>query len=134
MSKELTVAAEVAEQDFERICDFFDVELDESALDAEDKADLAGIKSKIVKNICTGRLTVGDNGQPTYTLKDGTAMTFKQPTGAILLTKVKDNDANRKMFAIIVELTGGVSSPGKWTPRDTGVLMAIVNLFISELQ
>jgi len=127
---------ESAEAEFSNMCEFFDIDTDTSDLDGDELEMFESLKGKVVKAICRGDLTIGTGGQPTYTTKAGTAMTFKQPTGAILLADVKgkDDGGQRKMFAMVCELTGGVSTPGKWTIRDTGVLTSIVNLFLAELQ
>jgi hypothetical protein len=129
---ENTIAPEMAEKEFESMCDFFDVDLDEE-FDAEGQAGFDRCKKKITKAIGDGRLTIGDNGAPTFVTKAGTALTFSEPTGATLLTKVSDDDPIRKMHAYVQSLTGGKASPAKLTVRDTGVLFAIVTLFMSEL-
>lgn len=131
MSKD-TIAPEMAEQEFYRMCGFFDVEPDHD-LNDEEQESFDGIKKKIVKAICRGSLTVGEDGAPTYTTKKDTALTFKEPTGATLLVKTSDDDPVRKMIAIAMNLTGGKTSAARLSLRDTGVLSAIVNLFMSEL-
>lgn len=131
MSKD-TIAPEMAEQEFNRMCGFFEVDPDE-AMDDTEQASLDQLKHKITTAIRAGKLSMGDDGAPTYVTKRGTSLTFKEPSGATLLVKVSDEDPVRKMLAIAMELTGGVTSPAKLSMKDTGVLAAIVNLFMSEL-
>tara|TARA_R100000541_G_scaffold18689_2_gene28558 strand:+ start:8611 stop:9021 length:411 start_codon:yes stop_codon:yes gene_type:complete len=130
---------ESAEAEFNSMCEFFDIDTDTSDLDGDELETFERLKGKVVKALRKGTLTLGDGGQPTYTTKAGTAMTFRLPNGAILLTEVKgvgknDGTGMRRMFSIIGELTGGVTSPAKLSLRDTGVLTSIVNLFLAELQ
>ena len=127
-----TIAPEMAEQEFKRMCGFFDVDSDEDMSD-EEQAAFDRIKGKITSAIKNGSLALGVDGAPTYITKRGAALTFKEPTGATLLVKVSDDDPVRKMLAIAMDLTGGVTSPAKLSMKDTGVLAAIVNLFMSEL-
>lgn len=126
---------ESAAAEFDNMCAFFDIDTDTSDLDGDSLEMYDSLRNKVIKAICRGDLCIGSDGAPTYTTKAGTAMKFKQPTGAILLADTKGiQDNQRKMFAMVCELTGGVSTPAKWTIRDTGVLTAIVNLFLAELQ
>ncbi|ANO58041.1 hypothetical protein [Shewanella phage SFCi1] len=128
---------ESADAEFESMCEFFDIDTDTDELDEDDLEAFERLKGKVTKALRIGSLVIGSNGQPTYTTKQGTAMTFKQPTGATLLADVKgkkDSVDQRRMFAIVCELTGNVASPGKWSMKDTGVLTSIVNLFLAELQ
>ena len=126
------IAQEVAEQEFDRVCDFFDVDAD-APMEDDEQESFSRLKAKIVRAISTGSLSINDNGAPTFVTKSGVELTFKEPTGATLLVKTKDDDPVRKMLAIAMELTGGKTSPSKLSIRDTSVLASIVNLFMSEL-
>lgn len=126
-----TIAPEMAEQEFNRMCGFFDVDTDD--IDDDGQKDFDRVKAKIVKAITKGKLTIADDGAPTYTSAAGTPLTFSAPTGATLMTKTPDEDPMRKMMAYVRALTGGKASPAKLTIPDTGVLIAIVTLFMSEL-
>jgi hypothetical protein len=132
MSK-TTIVPEMADIEFERLCGFFDVDTNTEGLAMDEKESMTDLSKKITRAIVCGGLTVGDDGAPTYVTKAGTALTFKAPTGATLLVKTADDDPIRKMLAIAMDLTGGKTSPAKLSIRDTGVLSAIVNLFMSEL-
>lgn len=130
-----------ADAEFGNMCEFFDIDTDTSDLDGEDLEAFTRLKGKVVKAVRVGSLVIAENGQPTYTTKDGLSMTFKRPTGAVLLTDVKgvgrggdDGAGMRRMYSIIGELTGGVASPSKLSIKDVGVLSSIVNLFLAELQ
>lgn len=123
----------MAEVEFGRVCEFFDVDTDTEGLAMDEKESMTGLAKKITRAIMCGDLTVGEDGAPTYVTKVGTALTFKAPTGATLLVKTADDDPVRKMLAIAMDLTGGKTSPAKLSIRDTGVISAIVNLFMSEL-
>lgn len=126
------IAPEMAEQEFKRMCGFFDVDPEET-LSGEEQVSFERVQNKITKAISKGTLMIADDGAPTYVTKQNTALTFKQPTGATLLVKTSDDDPMRKMLAYVVELTGGKATPAKLSVKDTGILMAIVTLFMSEL-
>ena len=131
------IAIEVAEAEYLRMCEFFDIDTDTSDLNEESLEDFERLKNKVVKAICGNSLTISEDGTPSYTTKKGVTLTFKEPNGATLLVKPPGKgvaDEMRKMFAILAELTGGKVTPAALSIRDTGVLMAIINLFISELQ
>ena len=123
----------MAEQEFERLCDTYGVDTDMSGEKPETVEGFEDLKRKICKAISAGHLTVSDSGRPEYTTQDGTRLAFGDMTGAVLLEmdKHKDGQNNRKMFAILGALTGGVVSPSRLRGRDVKVLFALAALFLA---
>jgi len=80
------VAREVAEAEFERMCDARRIEHDTSELTDDEKADFAELRSSIVRMIMRGTLVVGENGDPTFAPRGGgPSLTFYRATGATLM-------------------------------------------------
>ncbi len=121
---------ESAQVEFLDMCAHLDLDLD---IKGEDLESFNALKAKIVKAIERGDLII-DGGRPTYTPKGGDPLAFKEATGTTLMAvdKVKDGEDVRKTYVLITELTGGKFKPGKCTPRDIGVLTAIMSLFLAD--
>jgi hypothetical protein len=104
------VAKEVAEEEFKRMCDKLDLDLEE--MSADDLATLAERKVSIVKAICAGRVTIGEDGMPTVTLvypvDKITSVTFTRPTGGniIAVGDTKATNQVTKTHALLSDLTG----------------------------
>jgi hypothetical protein len=79
------IAREVAEAEFERMCDARRIEHDASDLTDEESAEFAELRGTIVRMIMRGALVVGEGGDPTYTAPGGPSLTFHPPTGATLM-------------------------------------------------
>lgn len=107
--KELTVAAEVAEQEFDRWADAMD--LDVEGLNEEQKQAFEASKRTIVRAICRGSLVVNEDGLAVYTPQRSgeiDPLTFHERTGATLMAadSVKGSNAMiKKMYAILADLT-----------------------------
>lgn len=79
------IAREVAEAEFERMCDARRIEHDASELTDDEKAEWLELRGSLVRMIMRGALVVGENGDPTYTPPGGPALTFHPATGATLM-------------------------------------------------
>lgn len=110
------VPAEVAEQDFDRMLEAFELELEAPDDSDEDKADKKDTKTKIVGFIQSGKVTIDDECLPTVHLsiptksgeEDVSSVKFHEPTGATLLVidKHKRNQRIGSMFAMLSDMTG----------------------------
>jgi len=125
------VAPEMAEQEFDRMCDSLDIDLE--VTNDEDARSLEAQRGKVVKAITSGALTIGDDGLPTLTTREGAALAFKMPTGATLLEadKAPAGQDQRRMYLLIGALTNGKFAPSKCTVKEVGVLMALTGLFMA---
>lgn len=132
MSDKTKVAAEVAEQEFNRLCDHIDVDTDLSDMDEEDRASFDQHKRTLVRAIQLGRLRVEDSGLPVYTTFGGEDLPFIEPTGGVLLNGGKKDSDTKKMYMMISELTSGKAQCGKLPMKDVKVLLAVAALFLAS--
>lgn len=130
---EFKLPADVAEQEFERMCDAMHVDIDMTGESQENIDGFNDIKRKVIKALMTGSLTLTDDGRPVYRTDAGKTMEFQQVTGAVLMSmdRVKKGEDTKKMFTVISELTGGGVSPSALGVRDIKILFALVSLFLS---
>ena len=110
---DVVIAAEVAEQEFDRFLELMDVDLDLAVMDAEDRTAAEKIRRLIVKQIVAGHLTVGDDGEPTYTPWRAKStykepITFRERDGGTLTAQdgKKKNAEGAKTYAMMGSLTG----------------------------
>lgn len=98
------VATEVAQQEFERWAEAFEIDITTDALDPEELKAFEGFKAKFIKRVETGALTVDENGTIEFTPRgdDGEPLKFDEPTGALLSARQKndtDIQAARRVMA-----------------------------------
>lgn len=111
MSKENVVAREVAEEEFDRFADEMDLDLDTSAMDAEDLTAFNKQKGRLVRAIERGSLAINENGEAVYTpqnpgSKHHDPITFHERTGASLMAmdgKKKGHDV-AKTYAVMADM------------------------------
>lgn len=130
MKSKDVVALEVAEADFARFIDAFDLDVDLDVMDAEDRKSFDAGKATFVRAVQRGLLTVDEKGQPTYTPVMGNdgALTFHEPDGAALLEmdKAKKNHDVRKSNLVMAAITKQpVQRFARMAQRDLKVCQAI---------
>lgn len=140
MSGEAVVALEVAEADFERFVEAWDIDAETSTMEEEDRDEFAKLKRRFVNAVSAGAITISDVGDPTVSLRYSafesiTELSFKVPGGAALLAldKYKEKQGVHKLHAYIGGMTG--ESPaifGKMDGRDIKVCQAIAQLFLGS--
>jgi hypothetical protein len=110
------VAKEVAEAEFDRLCDAHGVERDEASMSEEEREDFGKLKSRIVKSVQTGRLTIGNDGEVTFSPETPgiSPLVFRPATGATFIAMDGRGDKppgqNTRVQLGITELTR--SAPG----------------------
>lgn len=132
------VSKEVAEAEFERFCDEMGLDVDTSVMDDDDKKGIAVARGRFVKAVRAGRLSVDDEGVPTFIVKgadgdDPIEVTFPEPRGAALLASDRGKKGHdvAKMFLLMAQLTGKEAKFfSDMRQRDLSVCMAITNLFL----
>jgi len=131
------IAPEVAEAEFNRFCVANELDVDESAMDREDRKGFTQTKRKIILAMLSGSLIINDDGMPEYTpqrSKNKTPVIFREPTGAAMMAmdrSKKDEDV-RKMFGTLGEMTGTDSKIfSLMHVRDLQVLLALATLFLA---
>ena len=132
----MTIAREVAEQEFERFAESMELDVDTSKMDAEDSKSLIQQRNVIVNAICCGRMIIDDKGQPVYTPCDseGGPITFHEPTGATFMAmdgKKKNADVG-KLYAAMGDMTKQPPALfSRMKNRDLKVCIAVASLFLA---
>lgn len=129
--KDNKIAPEMAEAEFDRMCEMLDIDVSTDGED--DEKSLAATRQTIVKAIQTGAMTIGDDGLPTLTTKAGAAIAFTMPTGATLLEgdKAPEGHGTRRTYLLIGALTRGKFAPSKCTIKETTILTQVMSLFLA---
>lgn len=134
-----TIAKDVAESEFNRMCVARRLDIDESDMDADDAEKFAGIKKDVVKAMMRGELVVNESGDPVFTppVAGSRPLTFHKPTGATFMAMdSKDGKYKGHLTATasaITEMTR--STPGdisKLEAPDFQLCCALTNLFLSS--
>ncbi len=130
------VAKDVAEQEFDRFVDCMELDANPSDMDEEDRTGFNIQKKRVISAIQSGALTIGENGEPTYTpqrTKDAGPITFYEPTGASIMAmdRRKKNEDVGKMYAIMADITRTHASTfSKMRFPDLKVCQSIITLFL----
>ncbi len=134
------VTPEVAASELDRIIEAFDLDLDESDMDAEDKIDYQKLRKTAVRAIMRGTLVVSEKGDATVKAKltkDDTIDIVFSPdnmTGAVFMAmdnKGKNADV-RKMYAAMAEATGVPAATfSRMLAGSLKVCQALFTLFLS---
>ena len=112
MQKEYLVDAESAESEFESWADAMDLDIDQDAMDEEDKSAFSANKRKIIKSIQCGALTFNADGEAVYTpqnkkSKHQEPITFHERTGASLMAvdRAKKGRDVEKTMLMLADMT-----------------------------
>lgn len=105
------VAASVAQREFGRFVEAMDLNVDEAAMDDEDRTAFQKQKARIVREIERGYLVINENGEAVYTPHNQRSrtkdpITFHERTGASLMAmegKKKNQDVS-KMYAVMADM------------------------------
>jgi hypothetical protein len=137
---ESKVAKEVAEEEFNRFAEAWDLDSDVSTMEEEDRQSFEVVKRRVVRKIESGHLTVDEAGTPTYrpmapTLDSAAEIVFTLPTGQALIQwdKFKDRQQIHKLNAFMGSMTG--QPPvlfAKMDGRDLKVCQSIAQLFLGS--
>jgi hypothetical protein len=138
MSEFITLDPKSASAEFDRWGELLDFDFDPQYMNAETLEDFQNKRRMITKEIQSGRIVIGSDGDLTYTLKAPvkgvTALTFPaDPDGNALLAMDQSKEGRffAKLFAFTQSLTG--APPGTAAAlkrRDRGTVLAIANLFL----
>ena len=109
--REVVVGPEVAEAEFNRFADAMDLDVDENAMDVEDRASFSKHKRRLTRAIEQGILVINDDGEAVLTPGNKSSaytdpITFHERTGAALMAMdgKKAGQDVRKMYAVMGEL------------------------------
>lgn len=133
---------DTALDEFDRFCDAWELDNEESMMDEEEKIDFGRLKSQIIKAIRKGRLCMNEDETLEYTIsektrnekKQGQKLIIKRPCGATYLAmdKYKDGQGVHKFNAILGEMTSHASQYfSDFDGIDLKPLQAVVSLFLA---
>ena len=130
------LAREVAEQQFDKFCDDFDIDRDTDKMKEKDAEGFNEEKEVLIAAFMDGRLELNENSEPVYKPKRPgfpNPLTFREPSGADLMAmdRKKSGEDVGKMFAMMDAVTK--SAPGacsKLKGPDFKVAKAIMVLFM----
>jgi hypothetical protein len=132
---EVTIAPEVAEDEFQRFAEGMDLDVDPTGLSDEDKSSLEDSKRRIIRAMLKGQLVINEKCEPVFTPKSGgKPITFYEPDGAALMAtdmKKKGHDM-AKTYAAMAAMTK--ENPTRFSSmpgRDLKVCTAIFALFMA---
>jgi hypothetical protein len=133
------VSEEVAEQDFERFAEYWDIDTETETMSPEDRDSFEGQKSRILRAIKNGRAAIGDDGKLTYKLREPIgeyeSLTFKLPRGDafISMDKHKERQSMHKIQTLIAGMTGVPSSLlSRLNGIDMKFGMGVASLFLAS--
>jgi len=89
----------VCEQEFERLCETWDLDTDD--LDDSDRASLRGLKRTFVRVMARGDLLLEEDGALTYTPRfdeNQTPIKFHKPTGSLFMAADGSKSASYKLL------------------------------------
>jgi len=131
-----------AEEEFEKICDNWEIDIDISEMNEDEKVDFEGIKRRIIKAIRLKRLFCNDDGDTlSYTVSkksceySGDVLTIKRPKGEASLStdNYKIGKDAHKSFSYISAMVGKpVQYLSKLDGIDMKVIQSFVQLFLSD--
>ena len=103
--KEVKVAKEQAELEFDNFCENFDIDTECRTKDEQDSFD--DLKYTVVKAIMSGHLIFSDSGEPIYTPKrsECKALTFHEMDGACFMAGDKIEGNHKSMHAVLAAIT-----------------------------
>tara|TARA_R100000808_G_C2155423_1_gene167857 strand:- start:5947 stop:6342 length:396 start_codon:yes stop_codon:yes gene_type:complete len=130
--KEVKVAKEQAELEFDNFCVNFDIDTD--CRDQEEQESFNDIKDVVVKAIMYGHLTFNENSEPIYVphRSDCKPLTFREMDGASFMAGDKSQGNHQAMHAILADLTKTTSGTfAKMKNADLKVCRAILRLFMA---
>jgi hypothetical protein len=102
------VANDVAQQEFERWADTFEIDTSTDGFDEEEIKAFDAFKSKFIKRVETGALTVDDDGLIEFSPRgdDGEPLKFDEPTGALLSARQKNDSDIQAARRVLAAWTG----------------------------
>lgn len=129
------VADEVAEQEFERLCDANRIDYDTSELKEDEAKEWAETRAQIVRLLKLGTLVVNEDGRPVYTPPGSSkSITFYRPTGASLIAGdgLKDKNIQATLTCTADITRTPVQDFAKMDVMDAKACMRITGLFLAQ--
>lgn len=131
--RESKIALEVAEAEFERMCDSRRIDTNVAEMDDDDASSFEAIRKRVLRAIQRGELVVSENGDPVYTPPGGKPITFYKPTGATFMAMDGKNDGPmaRTVSAMHEMTRTGRGEFSKLEAPDFQLCTALATLFLA---
>lgn len=136
MNKDIKVAKDVAELEFDRFIDSMDLDVNTDGMDDDEKKDLSLHKGRVVRAIMVGSLVINEEGEPVFTpqRQDRDPLTFHEPGGDTLMAmdRKKASQEIGKMFVAMASITKTHSKGfSDMKMADLKICLAITTLFLA---
>jgi hypothetical protein len=129
------VAEEVAQAEFDRMCDAGQILREESEFSADELEEWKELRRSFVRDICRGALVIDTEGRPVYTPIGGKrSFTFNRATGATLsaLETYPKHKSIDNTIAALMDVTGcNKGDFGRMDARDVQACGRILGLFLN---
>jgi hypothetical protein len=133
------IPRDMAEAEFERFAEYWDIDTDVDSMSPEDKDSFEGQKSRIIRAVMSGRAVVESTGELTYTLREAVGnhekITFKMPKGEafIEMDKHKERQSMHKVATLVSKMTGVHSSLlSRFNGNDMKFCLGFAGLFLGS--
>jgi hypothetical protein len=133
------VAREVAEAEFERFTQYWDIHTDSEAMTVESREDFDIKRANIIRLIRSGDVTIDEKGKLTYRLIFSEIavpeLCFAVPTGAAYVSfdRYKDRQNMAKTFEMLGAMTGQPPKTfSNLDGRDVKFCMGMLALFMAS--
>lgn len=134
MSGDKKIARDVAEGEFDRMCQLRRVNTDPDDMTAEEYESFLEVRRKLVRVMERGELVVTETGDPIYTppVPSAKALTFHRPTGATFMAMDGSDGNQARLVRIITEMTRVPKGEiAKLEAPDYVVCSTLANLFLA---
>ena len=137
------IPVDMAIDEFNRFCEVWEIDYNDSGMKSDDKVDFESLKNKIVKAIQKGRLCLNEDNTLSYTISDntenpkkrGATLIIKRPKGDAYLSmdKYKEGQGMHKFNALLGAMTN--HAPEYFSDidgLDLKPIQAVVQLFLAD--
>ena len=134
VGSEFVIAEDVAQDEFDRFCKEYELDIDPAGMDDEDKKSFREARRVITQAVMRGRLSFESGGHITQTLRDGKVLRWEPPKGDALLAmdqKKKNADMGKMYAAAAVMVKKPPAIFATMDQRDVKVVMTLVGLFLA---
>ena len=138
MTTEDKLSPEMAEKEFERFADLWDIDIDLKSMGEDDLESYEKAKRPLIRGFVKGWLTLGDEGELTFELikpmGDITSLTLDVARADVLaMDKFKDKQSMHKLKAYMASMVGStVQKLASLDPRDEKRIRGPILLFLGS--
>lgn len=122
------VSEDVATSEWDRLCEYYKIQTDESRFQGNELEDFNNIKREIIYTIMDGAIKITDEGKCIYLTECGKEFEFRRTTGGdyMVIDKYKDGQDMHKGYAM-------ASTMCNCQPKDISRLFGDDSMFIVKV-